>query len=97
MRYCYRRAHARLGLPSSVSPPPQIRGVVRPPLTTFNCVKSHTEEQCEAFKAKLKVMKWVLSPAGIPPLDNVGLLSKLFEIAKASLAQRQQPAAPQPC
>ena len=56
-----------------------------------------TEERCEAFKAKVEVMKRVLSPAGGPPSDNVGLLSKLFEIAEASLAQRQQAAAPQPC
>ena len=59
---------------------------------TFN-----TQETCEAFKAKVEGMKRLLALASGPPLDNLGLMSTLFEIAEVSLAQRQPPPAPQLC
>ena len=54
-----------------------------------------TPESCKAFKAKVEGMKQLLSPASGPPLDNLGLMTTLFEIAEVSLAQRQPPPAPQ--
>ena len=55
-----------------------------------------SEERCEAFKTKVEAMKRLLSPANGPPLDNVGLMMKLFEVAEASLPQRQATTVPQP-
>ena len=45
------------------------------------------EAASSAFKAKLQRMKEVLAPNGYPPLDNVGLLSRLIEIVESQRCQ----------
>lgn len=55
----------------------------------------YSEDEKEAFRARLQYYKVRLAPQGKKELDNLELMKKLFETAEASLALEDSGAVPQ--